>query len=80
MHEVAEGVDALEQCVHQRDEDDEAPAGAKAVCAEEDPTKSGGLCGGHLIGGRYCFAVARREVFVKFVQGMFLMCLKRIRR
>jgi len=77
---VADDVHGKHERGEESDEDGEAPAGAKAVCAEEDPTKSGGLCGGHLIGGRYCFAVVRREVFVKFVQGMFLMCLKRIRR
>ena len=39
MQDVVEGGDPFEKSSHERDEDQDAPAGAEAVYAEEDVLK-----------------------------------------
>ena len=48
MREIRDDTHALEYCGHKNNEDDEAPAGAESVRANEDSTKGGWLCGSEL--------------------------------
>jgi len=69
MHEVADGIHAPEECSHEGDEEEEAPAGAEAVCAEEDVAKSERICCGALLNRRESFVVWGPVFFEVSVQG-----------
>jgi hypothetical protein len=69
MHEVADGIYAPEECSHERDEEKETPAGAEAVCAEEDVAKCKRICRGVLLNRRESFVIRGPVFFGVKVQG-----------